>query len=201
MTEPAAPRRWRRWLGQTVLLLWAPCTLCLTAFLMVDHVAPLPPPGAPDVVAAAAALAVGSGPGVVHVIYESCSCTDRLVASLLEREPRKGWAEHIVYVGSEDDRMRSARRRGYLVSSISRDTLRQQWALDAAPVLVVKLAHGGIGYLGGYYRYPAAIHPLHDSLIARVAAGEQPRGLPVFGCAVAERLAQQRDPFGLRNWR
>lgn len=190
-------------MGKVALLLWAPSTLCLVAFLMVDHVAPLPPPGDPASIRSAVANRWGdvAGPGATHVIYEQCSCTDRLFDHLLARGPRSGWHERVLYVGTESSRPASARARGFATMVVSREQLRREWAIDGAPVLVLTDAAGEVTYAGGYFRFPAALHPRDVPLMEQVADGAEPRELPVFGCAVDERIARQRDPFGFRAWR
>lgn len=192
----------RAQIGMAALAVWAPATLVAVAFLMVDHIAPLPPPGDPHTLLEGldAHLPPGSK-RAVHVIYEHCTCTDRLFEHLLERGPTPEWAEAIVYVGTSQQRVRRSRSRGFQVVPLSRDALRLELALDAAPVLVIVDEAGRLAYLGGYFPTPAAVRPQDARFLEEVRRGGKPAELPVFGCAVDEALAQQRDPLGFRRWK
>ncbi|MEM6930372.1 MAG: hypothetical protein AAF602_25770, partial [Myxococcota bacterium] len=77
--------------------------------------------------------------------------------------------------------------------------LRQQLAIDGAPVLVVRDADGAIAYAGGYFDLPAAIHARDERIVAAVDAGRPPASLPLYGCAVSADLARARDPLGTRG--
>ena len=146
----------RQQVGFAVLVLWVPVTLLMVAFVMVDHVAPLPPPGdASTVLRAARALGSGrTGQRAVHVIYEHCSCTNRLVTHLLERGPRADWQETVLYVGEDDTVVHAAAKRGFAARRIGRSELRRGWALDGAPVLVALDETDDLAYLGGYFQFP-----------------------------------------------
>ncbi len=190
----------RRRLGLAVLILWAPALVVVIGLLMVEHLAPMPPPGDVDTLRAGLRQrGEDDEHRVVHVIYEPCSCTRRLWAHLLERGPRPDLTEIILYVGDEGPRVEAARAAGFRAHVLGREALRRQFALDAAPVLAV-LAGDRVDYLGGYYDSPAAVHPRDREVIEASRAGRPPRGKPVFGCAVDEALAQRRDPLGLRRW-
>jgi hypothetical protein len=194
--------RARRWIGTSILVIWAPVTLLVTAALMVNHVVAMPAPTEIErLTGAVLALRHPSDDRrlVVHVVADGCSCTDSLFDHLTERGPQADTDEWVVFVGEDPVRERSVRDRGFALRSTTRAGLQAEFGLEAAPILIVADRAGGLAYVGGYYRYPAAVAPLDESVLSAVGRGERPDGLPIFGCAVSERLAEQLDPLGLQR--
>lgn len=198
MTRP----RWRQWLGVGLLAVWAPVALVVIALLMVNHVVAMPEPSDVDRLHAAVEALVGGRAdrrAVVHVIYAGCSCTDGLVTHLDTRGPGADTDEVVLYVGADAERQARLAARGFRVEPLPRSELEERFALRAAPILVVLEPEGELAYVGGYYRYPAAVHALDEQILARIDGGERPEGLPIFGCAVDPALARQLDPLGLQE--
>lgn len=183
-------------------MVWAPLTLVVTGALMVNHVIALPQPtetGA--MIAAMSALGDtrGDSPLVVHVVADGCSCTDSLFDHLLSRGPRGDLDEVILFVGADPDRESAIRAAGYRLAVTDRAGLLAGYGLESAPILVVVEPPDRLRYIGGYYRFPAAVRPLDEQVLASLDAGTAHAPLPIFGCAVSERLAEQIDPLGLQR--
>jgi hypothetical protein len=98
--------------------------------------------------------------------------------------------------GPEDEPLR---QRGFRVRIATPRQLREDFDLEAAPVLVLARPGGELAYVGGYTRHKrgAAFEDLE--LLASLRHDEAPRALPVFGCPTSERLARLLDPLGLRR--
>ena len=194
--------RLRVWLGWSFLVVWVPVTLLLTGALMVNHVIALPEPGDVEALSAAVASLRTEGreaPLVVHIVADGCSCTDSLFQHLLDRGPRAGLDEIVLFVGDDPQRERAVLARGYRLAVTDRDALWTDFGLEAAPILVVLEPSDALTYVGGYYRFPAAVRPLDEQVLASREAGLAHDALPIFGCAVSERLAEQIDPLGLQR--
>ncbi len=188
----------RHRIAMIVLGLWAPTTITLVGLLMVGHTVAMPGPGDPAALSASFATLQGSDRTVVHVIAESCSCTNLLFEHLLERGARKD--EVILYVGDRADRERDSVEAGFRFTRTDARGLTETWRLQAAPVLVVLNEDGGADYAGGYFRTPATVNPRDVHIVDALDAGEDVDPLPVFGCAVNAELRRQVDPLGLQDW-
>lgn len=183
-------------------MIWAPAALVVVALLMVNHVVAMPEPSDVERLQGAVVELLGGRlerRAVVHVIYAGCSCTDGLVAHLDERGPRPDADEVVLYVGADRERQARLAARGFRVEPLPRSALEQRFALQAAPILVVIEPDGVLTYVGGYYRYPAAVHALDQEVLASLDAGKAPEAFPIFGCAVDPALARQLDPLGLQE--
>jgi hypothetical protein len=134
---------------------------------------------------------------VVHVIYERCSCTERLFAHLVARRAFADAEELVLFVGEDAARRDAVIGAGYRYASIAPDDLFAAFGLEAAPVLFAFDARGRLRYAGGYFDHPSTSKSLDESLYARVAAGEAPKPLPLYGCAVSRRLQDSVDPLGI----
>jgi len=189
----------RHRLGLAALAVWAPLTPLVIATFMVDHIAPLPPLGDPCSVRRAVAARWGDSVDVVHVIAARCSCTRGLIAHLVERGESRGRSELVLFVGPPPPGGAAIEGRGFDVEQIAREELRRDFAIDGAPVLVVRDPNGEVAYAGGYFDSPAAVHALDERILAEVQRGGRPDRLPLFGCAVDPALADERDPLGLRG--
>ncbi|MEO0600023.1 MAG: hypothetical protein AAF211_01225, partial [Myxococcota bacterium] len=140
---------------------------------------------------------LGPGPGITHVIASDCSCTRGLVRHLTDRGPSLGRRESVLFVGASLPGLDGLEARGFDLHALAPEELRTHFAIDGAPVLVVR-DPDRIVYAGGYFDLPAAIHARDQRIVAAVDAGRPPASLPLYGCAVSTELARARDPLGLR---
>lgn len=190
--------RIRGWLGRAFLAIWAPLSVTVIGLLMVNHTVAMPSPSDLQRLRSGVDALRGDAERItIHVIYAGCSCTDRLIDHLIARGAGPG-PELVFFVGQPLQRHLGLSEAGYQLVLTDDGALRDQLSIDAAPVLI-EVAQGQLSYVGGYFRYPAAVRPLDVSLRHAVDAGQRPEPLPVFGCAVTPELAARLDPLGLQR--
>jgi hypothetical protein len=187
--------------GKALIVLWSGVALLGISSLSVSHMAAMPGPDkATRMAQAAAALRRESTPlFFVHVIYEQCSCTERLLAHLLRRGRLLGVEEAIVFVGERPmaERTRAAAHAGFAFLELTPAQLERRFGLQAAPVLLAFDASARLAYAGGYFDHPSALTALDERIHVQLAAGAAPRPLPIFGCAVSAQLQRSVDPLGI----
>ena len=201
----------RQWRVELALVAWIVVALVVGSFLMAGHLIALPAPAAGvENAALEREIAIVRRPTdrgrwlAVHVLYGSCGCSGKVLDHLLERGPHVDTAEQVLLI--EDDDVPSdlalierARARGFLVESLSALELAQRFSIEAAPMLIVMSPDDHLSYVGGYAdrkRSPA----IRDSeILDRLARGDTTDPLPIYGCAISQRLKRQLDPLGLKN--
>jgi hypothetical protein len=196
----ASPARWRKLRPTPVLLLtaWAGVALVALSSLAVPHMAPMPQ-AQREARLAGALLELRTerrARFLVHVIAADCSCTQRLFEHLLARGPFAGAEEVIVFVGEDAVKRDAATRAGFRYTTLDAAELARRFGLESAPVL---FAFDGesLRYAGGYFNHPSTLVALDADIAHRVTAGESPPPLPVYGCAVSDRLRKAVDPLGI----
>jgi len=201
MTESATDKSAvKRYLVPLVLTVWFCGCAFLLGSLAVTHVVALPGPEDGSLQALLNSLrelrVQERGELVVHVLADDCSCTESLFNTLEKNGPDPDADEVMLFVGDNADKARRAVNAGYRFVSISQDQLADM-GLESAPVLAIFNESNEVGYLGGYYDHPAATNPLDRKLRLALAEGEPVAPLPIYGCAVSERLQQAFDPYGI----
>lgn len=185
------------------LVLWLGAGTVVGGVLLLRHAA-LSVPATSNATlqsAIAAALPRAAGRwGMVHVMYRSCACSTKTIAHLIQRRAVPGIDELVVLVDdagqsvADDDRIRDA---GYRISVITPSTLRETYAIEAAPVLVVVRSDGSLAYVGGYNRRKQEPRFMDVAIVRDAMEKAAVASLPVFGCATSARLADAVDPLGL----
>jgi hypothetical protein len=196
-------RRFRRALRVTVLV-WVAVAIPLGALLLARHMVALPSPDREDPVLAAA-VAAHAPPGswfAVHFLYRECACSRRVVDHLLARSRPAGLRERVVLVGTGappvPDRLADdLAARGFAIEIATPRELGSRWHIEAAPLLVVADPAGRVRYSGGYGRRKQDPNVEDLTILAELEGASDPATLPVFGCAVSERLDRAIDPLGL----
>jgi hypothetical protein len=188
-----------RRIGIAVLVVWTVAAMVGIGSLGLGHMVALPTPDGTTRLAQAALRFKrdSAKPLYVHVIAAGCSCTDRLFAHLVGRDPFPGVEEIIVFVGDAGAKQRAADRAGVPFRTISAADLTARFGLESAPVLIAFDAEGRLQYAGGYYDHPATISPRDGRIHAQLASGGAATPLPVFGCAVSAGLKRSIDPLGV----
>ncbi len=192
--------RAKTWVAPLLLTGWAIVLLVVIAALSLRHVASLPVPN-DQARLTSAAMQLRRAPGknfLVHVIDSDCSCARSLFSHLVTRRPFRGVEELILFVGADPDKQRLAERSGFEFAALSGNDLVTRFGIEAAPVLLVFDASGRLRYAGGYYDRPAAITPLDERIHKQLDNGDHVAPLPVFGCAVSQRLREALNPLRLR---
>jgi hypothetical protein len=175
--------------ARVALIGWFSVMLALGAGLLSKHVLALPAPAKDSALAASIdALRRPETRGswlAVHVLYADCRCSQRVVDHLLASERPGDWAEMVLWVGDQPPRAELEGR--FDVRRLSMADL-ARLGIEAAPILLALDPAGDIRYAGGYSDRKQG--PVIDDLRILEAA-KRPvavASLPVFGCAVSERL-------------
>lgn len=192
----------RRYAGRVGLAGWLVATSLGASTLLAGHLLELPVADDPDAVVAAT-IAERRTPGedgllVLHVLYEKCGCSKKVLRDLLGRPATAGVTERILFVGHDEELAGRARRLGYEIEELDATQLEARYALISAPLLAILGADDGLAYLGGYTHRKRGPEPRHREIIASLQRGDSVERLPVFGCAVTRDLRAAVDPLGLR---
>ena len=198
-------------LGRVLLAVWGVSALVGSAYLLGSHLAALPTPSVVDarlagqMQAFAAEHPAARDALMMHVLYTSCRCSQRVAEHLLARGPHEGDRELVLVVDAEAEPVAEAATglqtqlvaAGFEVRTLDSAALHDQYGIEAAPLLVVADPAGHVRYVGGYGdRKQTPV--LRDVEIGdRVARGETVSPLPLFGCAVSASLRSSVDPFGV----
>ena len=185
--------------GRAALALWFVVTLVALASLMLNHVVAMPKPDDPARLrkSISALRESHDRPFLLHVIYRDCSCTNNLFSHLIARKPFDQAEEKILFVGADAKKQLAAQQAGFGFKVVAASYLREEFGIEAAPLLLVSDPDGQMRYIGGYYNHPAAIHSMDEQIYFALQAGKPVESLPLFGCAVSDRLQAAVDPFGL----
>ena len=193
----------RRRVVKIALAGWFTAMVGLSAILLARHVVPLPRPSGDDA-ALATALAALRRPEdaqrffAVHVLFAECRCSQRISEHLLTSTRPPDLGEAVLLVGESPELEARLGARGFAVTRVDADELGTRYHVKAAPILVLLAPDGAVRYAGGYTTSKQGPDPRDLDIIARARTeGGLLKALPVFGCAVAEKLRQRLDPTGL----
>jgi hypothetical protein len=183
-SRAGAPRSWSR----SALGAWFALMVLLGAGLLAKHVVALPVPTASEHLARSLGALRGEhaeGFLAVHVLYAECRCSQRIVRHLTTTARPRGWHEVVLWVGEAEPEPELARR--FDVRRLTAPAL-AELGVESAPLLVALDSSDRALYLGGYTerKQGPAIHDLE--ILASAERAVAPPSLPVFGCAVSERL-------------
>jgi hypothetical protein len=179
-------------LGGITLAVWFAVMVALGAGLLARHAVALPAPAAsPELGASMNALRRPENRGkwlAVHVLYAQCRCSQRIVEHLLETARPHDWSELVLWVGTPAPPVALEQR--FDVRRIDAAQL-ARYGIESAPLLVAVGPDGRVRYAGGYTERKQG--PVIDDLRILQAARstELIASLPVFGCAVSERLKRR----------
>ncbi len=74
-----------------------------------------------------------------------------------------------------------------------------KYGIESAPLMIVDDAHGVIRYAGGYTSRKQGLDYQDQAIVHQLLSGAEVDPLPLFGCAVSQRLKQMVDPFRLKK--
>jgi hypothetical protein len=206
LTRPSSPPRP---LGAAVgVFAWALLCVLLGGFLLARHLLtlPTPPAGDPSLVRAIAATRSPAERGrwlALHVLYDECGCSQRVLDSLLSGAPRTrlaGVVERVVYISDHAAPPVLAgalAARGFALDVVTPDQLGARYHLEAAPLLVVVAPDDTLRYLGGYTPRKQIADVRDVAIITLTRIGVHVAPLPTFGCAVSTTLRDQLDPLAI----
>lgn len=212
MTADPLGRRARRGaFAAAALCVWALVVLVLGSFLLAGHLVSLPAPAmAGERLTATLAARPGARPGLwsaVHVLYEGCGCSSRVLSHLTRRTARPDLDETVIYARaagagppSADEAATAAavRSAGFRFEALTPAELETRYQVESAPLLLVADPGGVVRYAGGYTDRSGG-KPIFDlTIIDGLKSGHAVQALPVFGCAVSSRVQRAIDPLGLK---
>ena len=203
-----------------VMLIWGMCLTLVVASLMVSHWVQLPAPSVGiSLQVEADAVACGyevpplsqqNEPTAVvpqlttlHVMYDNCPCSRRVLDHLLDRTAIQQANEQILLVVEDlaTERLTLRERSitsGFGFEQLTAEELFDRLGVEAAPLLLIVDARGVVQYTGGYTSRKQGLDYQDEAIIRAVLSGHQPDLLPVLGCAVSRRLQRVVDPLRLK---
>ncbi len=226
-TESNGPRRssgWGRIAARVALAIWMPAVALGVGSLMVGHWAPLPQPEAeaggplaqslreltsvtPASERPATQVEEREHWSVVHVLYEGCGCSRRVVDYLLSPERSASSVERdldewILLVGDEGDGEDSiegaATAAGYRVRRETQASLAERYGIESAPLFVALDTSGNPAFVGGYTLRKQGLVYEDLNVLDQLQAGGAPDPIPVFGCGVSTSLQTALDPLRIK---
>jgi hypothetical protein len=208
-TTPAVPRSpIRKLLVYGGLMVWGAACLALGSYLLASHLLTLPAPAPADPVLHQEIAAHRHAHQrdlwlVLHVVYDECGCSQRVLDHLLADSRPAGVAERVVLV-TEDRAARAAwiaaiPAHGFELDVVTPEQLVAAYHIEAAPLLVIVDPHDTVRYVGGYTPRKQAADIRDVAVIAAVQRGEAVEPLPTFGCAIGRALSSRLDPLGIRR--
>ncbi|HEX7667220.1 MAG TPA: hypothetical protein VF407_21965 [Polyangiaceae bacterium] len=184
--------RVRGWLGRSVLAAWFVGMVVVGSGLLAKHLVALPVASAVDVAPAMNALRDDAEKNqwlAVHVLSVDCRCSRRIAEHLAQSDRPRDWKEIVLWVGDGpiDVHLDPAH---FDVRRISVADLVGA-GVEAAPSLLVLDPEGHVRYSGGYTDRKQGVVVADVRILDAVHRGEVVDPLPLFGCAVSDRLQGQ----------
>lgn len=192
------------WLIHTCLGSWVVLMIIIGASLMANHWVPLPRPEV-EQTASRASLASFQSADVshhwtaIHFLFAGCPCSRRVLDHLLEQSPHEGVSERIVLIGDASEVGEKAEARGYTVDCVAPEQLLAKYGVEAAPLLLIVDPNGQHRYIGGYTSRKQLLDIQDRAILDSLMSGQEVKPLPLFGCAVSERLKSIVDPLGFKS--
>jgi hypothetical protein len=175
------------------------------AYLLASHLLTLPTPATEDPLLHRAIAAHRHADQrdrwlVLHVVFDDCKCSQRVLAHLLSTARPAGIAERVVYVTEHPAEASTTEiaAHGFELDVVTPDQLATDYHIEAAPLLVIVDPDDTVRYAGGYTPRKQADDVRDLAVITAVVHGEPVESLPAFGCAVGSRLSSTLDPLGVR---
>lgn len=185
------------------LALWAVAVTVVVSQTMAGHLLALPRPpvwdravrGLVDDVAGGAAPRAWTE---THVLYGDCPCSRRVVDRIVARPRAPGVVEQVALVFDATDLAARLRAAGMRVTLLDAEAL-QARHVEAAPLVIVTDPRGAVRYVGGYTLRKQGPALRDRDVVDDLRRGVPVTPLPVFGCAVSQRLRSATDPLGVRR--
>ncbi|HEX2674470.1 MAG TPA: hypothetical protein VHM25_26525 [Polyangiaceae bacterium] len=181
-----------RFVSRLGLGLWFCAMLLVGASLLAKHLLALPAPPIDAKLAASLSALRDTGLAkrwlAVHVLNSTCRCSRNIANHLIASTRPKGWDEVVLWAGSESpDPALLARLRVIRVTEVDLARL----GIQAAPLLAVLDPGNRLRYVGGYSPRKQGPQIEDGRIFDQVQSTAMVAALPVFGCAVSERLREQ----------
>ena len=141
------------------------------------------------------------GWAAVHVLYGRCRCSQRIAEHLRASQRPEDLRELVLLVGDEHDDVTGARlaERGFEVVPVAAEALATRFGIEGAPAFVLIDPARRVRYLGGYTARKQGPDIRDLAIVREARQGVRVLDLPVFGCAVSQRLQALFEPFAQRR--
>tara|TARA_B110001454_G_scaffold219099_1_gene249897 strand:- start:4005 stop:4556 length:552 start_codon:yes stop_codon:yes gene_type:complete len=134
---------------------------------------------------------------VTHVLGAKCKCSKRIGRYLAEQPRPQNLDESIIIVDGELPNESELATKGFHISHVSVNGLKDSLNLESAPVLIVTGRDGQLKYSGGYKNIDE-VDSRDIEIINMVQEGRTVASFPVMGCALSPALKTAMDPFQFR---
>jgi hypothetical protein len=131
---------------------------------------------------------------VTHVLGAKCKCSKRIGRYLAEQTRPKNLIESIVVVDGDLANESELVEKGFQISHVTVQGLKDSFNLESAPVLIIAGRDGQLKYSGGYKDIDQ-VDSRDIEIINQVQDGRQVASFPVLGCALSPALKTAMDPF------
>jgi len=175
---------------------WMLSASVASAYMMAGHLLTLPKPELSASEKAIAALRTAPDSDrwmVVHVLSAECRCSTRVLEHLQATDRPDGVVEKIVLVDATADQ--AAQITKFAVERVEADALSARFGIDGAPLMLVADPTGKIRYSGGYTDRKQGPTIFDREIIASVQNDHPVDSLPLFGCAVSQKLRSALNPL------
>jgi hypothetical protein len=189
---------------------WAPITLwfggivVLMAALAISHLFSLPRLARRDSRLAAGLAALlpdnRGGWASIHALFTECRCSQRIFEHLRTSDRPRDLHEIVLLVGDDHDAIATQlTRRGFEVVSTAAEQLDARYGIEGAPTFVLVDPARNVRYSGGYTTRQQGPDIRDLAIVNEIRQGDEVADLPVFGCAISQRLKAVFDPFATRR--
>lgn len=193
----------KNYFGKVFIVIWIVVITVVMSLQMASHLVSMPIPENIDNFLNKIKKSYYKDDGravIVHAIYEKCSCTNSLLKHLVERGLQPLSQEVIFVIGSEAPYESELVAKGFSVFKMKQDEFVNEFGIEAAPLLTLINNKGELKYMGGYFKTSEARVSTDQEIIQKALIEDKPpEPLPLYGCAVSDRLQKYIDPFQLNE--
>jgi hypothetical protein len=184
----------KRQMGLTLLCFWMIAVTFVMGRIGLLHNLPFFPDK--NIIAQKSA---GSLWTMTHVLGKGCKCSEQVFNYLIKRGPQSDLEENVILLGDVPEYRAALEKRGFKVTEKNPRELATEKAIGV-PFLLINSAKGEGVYAGGYASSMIDERtPLLDlQILHSLRDGKSASELPIFGCAVSQRMQKLIDPLELK---
>lgn len=184
----------KRQIGLTVLFLWMIVVTIVMGRIGLLHNLPLFPDK--NIITQKSA---GPRWTMTHVLGKGCKCSEQVFNYLVKRGPQPDLEENVILLGDVPAYRDALIKRGFRVTKKDPREIASEKAVGV-PFLLITSAKGEGVYAGGYASSLIDERtPLLDlKILQSLRDGKNASELPIFGCAVSQRMQKLIDPLELK---
>ncbi|MEZ4362618.1 MAG: hypothetical protein R3B48_20675 [Kofleriaceae bacterium] len=198
----ASPSSWRDRLRWIPFAIWFLVIAGVMASLAISHWFSLPHPERRDDRLAAGLHELLHGTSdwaAVHVLYTDCQCSQRIIDHLESSKRPEKIHEVVLLVGDDPSIERRLAGKSYEIVRLTPDQLGARFGIIGAPLFVFVDPERTVRYIGGYTQRKQGPDIRDLAIMTEVQAGVAVADLPLFGCAIAQRLKELADPSATKR--